>query len=119
MSVGASNDIERATQMARDMVNQYGMSTLGPRSFPTVERETFTAWATERPIQYSEELLSKLDNETNRIITEQYERAKKLLLEHKHEVELVAKELIEKETIESDEFEQLLSQSHEQDTTLN
>ncbi len=119
LTVGASNDIERATQLARDMVNQYGMSGLGPRAFPTIERETYTAWSYEKPIQYSEQLLTRIDEAVNHIINTQYERAKQILEGNREEVERIAKELMERETIEADEFEQLLHNPHGQDATLN
>ncbi|MCA9390406.1 ATP-dependent zinc metalloprotease FtsH, partial [candidate division WWE3 bacterium] len=111
MSVGASNDIERATQTARDMVVRYGMSSIGPRALPDDEQTNVGVWSMEKPIKYSDALMAQIDSEVNRIIKEQYERAKEILHQHRSDIEKVVDELMKSETLESDEFEALLADS--------
>ncbi|MCA9397379.1 ATP-dependent zinc metalloprotease FtsH [candidate division WWE3 bacterium] len=108
-TVGASNDIERATGMARDMVIKYGMNDeLGPRAIPDEEQQVVGSWSMEKPVRYSEELLAKIDSIVGATIKEQYERAKNILQEHRDDVEAVSQRLIAEETIEADEFEEMM-----------
>ena len=100
VTTGPSNDLMVITALARDMVSRYGMSNkLGPIAFG--ER----AMGNE---PYSERIAGEIDDEVSRIIEEAKERAKKVITEHRKALDAIAKELIEKETIERSEFEKIL-----------
>lgn len=118
MTIGAGNDIERATQIAHDMVVKYGMSKLGPRALQMPEQVDERSWSLDRPISHSDGTLKEIDAEIERIINEQFERAKEILEEHRDKVIHVSEALIERETIELDEFEALMGDHpHEKTTT--
>ena len=90
ISGGASNDIQRATEIARKMVTTYGMSdTLGPIVFGTGHDEVFLGkdYSTQR--NYSEEIASKIDSEIHRIITDAYNKAKKIISENMDKLNLI------------------------------
>lgn len=106
ISTGASNDIERATKIARAMVTTYGMSdALGPMSYGTSEDEVFLGRDFNKIRNYSEEVASRIDNEMRRIIDNAYNRTEKLLSENMEKLHNVAQALLEKETISGKEFE--------------
>jgi cell division protease FtsH len=107
---GAANDIDRATEIVRMMVVKMGMSDLGPINLgPKVDiSELGTMWY--EPVRVSEELLAKADREIKRIVAEQAEKAKEVLNKHKKKLDLIAEVLLKQETIESEEFEQLMKQ---------
>ena len=108
ISTGASNDIERATKIARAMVTTYGMSDeLGPMSYGTNEDEVFLGRDFNKIRNYSEEVASKIDNEMRRIIDNAYNKTEKLLSENMEKLHNVAQTLLEKETISGKEFETL------------
>ena len=108
ISTGASNDIERATKIARAMVTTYGMSDeLGPMSYGTSEDEVFLGRDFNKIRNYSEEVASRIDNEMRRIIDNAYNRTEKLLSENMEKLHNVAQALLEKETISGKEFEML------------
>ncbi|MBI4039310.1 ATP-dependent metallopeptidase FtsH/Yme1/Tma family protein [Candidatus Daviesbacteria bacterium] len=102
LTTGAANDLEIANAVAREMVTEFGMSELGP--IVTRLRPSFGFWPREGGGEVSEELSARIDNEINRIITTGYNQATALLKEHKKELDAVAKELLEKETLDADEF---------------
>lgn len=107
VTTGASNDLERATQLARKMVTEYGMSSLGPLVFG--EREKLVFLGSEEVYRnYSEKVASKIDREVEKFVEGAQNRANKILLKKKDILEKLAKTLIEKETIEKEEFEQLV-----------
>ena len=109
ISTGASNDIKRATDIARNMITRYGMSEkLGPISFGDDNDEVFLGMQYSHVRNYSEEIAAEIDKEVNNIITAQYQRTEKILSEHMDSLELVAKALLEKEKLEGDEFKTLL-----------
>ena len=106
ISTGASNDIERATKIARAMVTTYGMSDeLGPMSYGTSEDEVFLGRDFNKIRNYSEDVASKIDNEMRRIIDNAYHKTEKLLSENIEKLHSVAQALLEKETISGKEFE--------------
>ena len=108
---GASDDIEKATKVARKMVTEYGMSNLGPISYNGYDKEK--NWLAKQMGEYnnqSEEITAKIDNEIKRIIDESYEKAKGILKENEKLMEKISKELLEKETLTQDEFEALLNE---------
>ena len=109
MTTGASNDFERATQMARDMVTRYGMSdALGPMVYAENEGEIFLGRSITKTTNVSEETMRKVDAEIRRIIDEQYGLARKLIEENRDKVEALAKALLEWETIDSEQIDDII-----------
>ncbi len=107
-TTGSSNDIEKATNLARAMVTQYGMSEkLGPLTFGKKEEMIFLGREISEQRNYSDEIAAKIDGEVREIIDRAYERAKEALTRHRAVLDKLAELLIEKETIEADEFESL------------
>ena len=110
ISTGASNDIQRATQIARNMVSKYGMSDeLGPICFGSDNDEVFLGMQYTQGRDYSEEIAGKIDREIEALISEAYSRTENILNEHMDMLHVVAKALIEREKLERDEFETLMS----------
>ncbi len=110
MTTGASNDFERATQMARDMVTRYGMSdVLGPMVYAENEGEVFLGRSITKTTHVSEETMRKVDAEIRRIIDEQYALARKLIEDNRDKVETMAKALLEWETIDSEQIDDILA----------
>ena len=101
ITTGASNDIEKATELARSMVCQYGMSELGPLAYGKKEEQVFLGREIAQHRDFSEDTAIKIDREVNRIISEQYERAKKILEEHREPMENMVSALLERETLDS------------------
>ena len=109
MTTGASNDFERATQMARDMVTRYGMSdALGPMVYGENEGEVFLGRSVTTHKNMSEATMEKVDREIRRIIDEQYALARRLLDEHRDKVEAMASALLELETIDADQINDIM-----------
>ncbi len=110
MTTGASNDLEKATKMARDMVVRYGMNDrLGPQVYGHREEQVFLGKElAEHDKNYSEETAAAIDKETNKIIVESHNKAANILKRNKAKLDLIAKTLIEKETIEGEDFEKLM-----------
>jgi cell division protease FtsH len=109
MTTGASNDFERATQMARDMVTRYGMSdALGPMVYAENEGEVFLGRSITKTTHVSEETMRKVDAEIRRIIDEQYSLARRLIEENRDKVEAMAKALLEWETIDTEQIDDIL-----------
>jgi len=105
MTTGASNDFERATQMARDMVTRYGMSDkLGPMVYAENEGEVFLGRSITKTVNMSEETMRIVDSEIRRIIDEQYHLARRLLEENRDKVEAMARTLLDWETIDADQI---------------
>jgi cell division protease FtsH len=110
MTTGASNDFERATQIARDMVMRYGMTdALGPMVYSENEGEVFLGRSVTKTTNMSEETMRKVDAEVRRIIDEQYAIARKLIEEHADKMHAMAKALLEWETIDSDQIDDIMS----------
>ena len=110
ISTGASNDIERASKIAREMVTKYGMSNLGPITFGSGQEEVFLGRDFAQQRNYSEEIASKIDQETERIIGNAYNRAVTILTEHIDKLHQVAGVLMEKEKIEGEEFDAIFAE---------
>ena len=107
-TTGSSNDIEKATNLARAMVTQYGMSEkLGPLAFGKKEEMVFLGREISEQRNYSDEVAAKIDAEVREIIDRAYARAKEALTKHRDVLDKLAALLVEKETIEHDEFEAL------------
>ena len=110
MTTGASNDFERATALARDMVTRYGMSeTLGPMVYAENEGEVFLGRSITKTTNMSEETMRKVDSEIRRIIDEQYATARKIIEENRDKIEVMAKALLEWETIDAEQIEDIIA----------
>ncbi len=110
ISTGASNDIERATQIARSMVTKYGMSDrIGTITLGSSQNEVFLGRDLAQSKEYSEETAAIIDEEVKNIVDKGYNRARQILTEHVDKLHAVAQILLEKEKIESDEFEAIFS----------
>jgi len=107
ITTGASNDLERASQLAGKLVKEYGMSALGPISFGEREELAFLGREFERRT-YSEKIAAKIDKEIEKFVKNAEETARKILTKNRRLLEKIAKRLIEKETIEREEFEGLI-----------
>lgn len=112
MSTGASNDLVRASEIARKIVKEYGMSSLGPIAFGDKDELVFLGREISEQRNYSEVVASKIDKEIEGIIRAGEKRAKEIVTRRKGLLVKIAKELIEKETIERDEFEKLMGIKH-------
>lgn len=108
-TTGASTDIQRATQIARMMVVKFGMSSLGPIYFGPQFDNAEWGRSFVRPDEISPETQTKVDREIKKIVDEQYQIAKALLKKHQKKLVLVAEKLLEKETLEREEFEKMVS----------
>lgn len=108
MTTGASNDFERATSMARDMVTRYGMSDLGVMVYGENEGEVFLGRSVTQHKSVSEATMQKVDAEIRRIIDEQYALARKLLEENRDKVEAMTKALLEWETIDAEQINDIM-----------
>ena len=109
MTTGASNDFERATSMARDMVTRYGMSDLGPMVYGENEGEVFLGRSVTTHKALSEATMQKVDAEIRRIIDEQYALAKRLLDENRDKVEAMTQALLEWETIDAEQINDIMA----------
>jgi cell division protease FtsH len=110
MTTGASNDFERATQIARDMVMRYGMTeALGPMVYAENEGEVFLGRSVTKTTNMSEETMQKVDAEVRRIIDDQYALARRLIEENSDKMHVMAKALLEWETIDSDQLDDIMA----------
>lgn len=111
VSTGASNDLSEATKLARRMVTKYGMSeAIGPMVIATDEESVFLGRELHQERRYSEELSSKVDAEVSGLLRGAHELAVKTITQRKKVLDAIAKRLIEKETIEQDEFNDLMKE---------
>ena len=109
MTTGASNDFERATQLARDMVTRYGMSDeLGTMVYADNEGEVFLGRSVTRQTNMSEETMRKVDAEIRKIIDMQYTLARKLIEENRDKIEAMTAALLEFETIDADQIKDIM-----------
>ena len=120
ISTGASNDIERATAIAKNMVVKYGMSEkLGPMTFGSSNSEVFIGRDYGRTQDYSEHVAAQIDEEIKKIIDSAYEKCTKLLTDNMDKLKIVAEELLEKETVDAARFEELFSGIKKEETENN
>ena len=111
ITTGASNDLEKVTQMARSMVTKYGMSErLGNLAYGKSEDHVFMGRDFGHQRDYSEEIAAAIDEEVQRIVTEQYELAKTLLEENRDMLDTISHKLLEMETLDEKEFVELMEQ---------
>lgn len=109
VTTGASNDLERATQIARNLVTRYGMSELGPRTFGSKEENVFLGKELhEERKNYSEKTAQEIDKQVSKFIENAYQAAEKILTEKRRLLDKLADELLKKETIEQDEFNKIV-----------
>lgn len=109
VTTGAQNDLERATKIARQMVTEFGMSeSLGPMTLGRKEQQVFLGRDIAENRNYSEEVAFQIDKEVEKIIESAYNRAKELLIKNRSKLKKIAKNLLEKETLEGEELDSLL-----------
>lgn len=108
-TTGAGNDIERATELARKMVCEWGMSEkMGPLAYGQKEGEIFLGHEITKRSDYSEQTAVELDTEIKRIVMEAFGRAKKLLTDNKDKLTVLAEALLEKEALDGEQIEELI-----------
>jgi cell division protease FtsH len=109
VTTGASNDLEKVTETAKQMVMRFGMSErLGPRVFGHDRSQPFLGREFSSEPDYSDEIAREIDDEIRRVVEEAHQTAKDVLTEHKEGLDRISRILLERETIDSEEFEQLL-----------
>jgi cell division protease FtsH len=109
MTTGASNDIEKATDLARRMVCEFGMSSLGPITFGKKEEQIFLGREISQHQDYSEDTAIKIDQEVGRIVTEQYNRARQIIVENKEAMIRLAEALLERESLDAVQIRRLVA----------
>ncbi|MFW9609654.1 MAG: ATP-dependent zinc metalloprotease FtsH [Aquaspirillum sp.] len=110
MTTGASNDFERATHIARDMVTRYGMTeALGPMVYAENEGEVFLGRSVTKTTNMSEQTMEKVDAEVRRIIDDQYALARRLIEEHSDKMHAMAKALLDWETIDTEQLDDIMA----------
>jgi cell division protease FtsH len=115
ITTGAGNDLERATDLARKMVCEWGMSEkLGPLTFGRKEEEIFLGREIATRRDFSEQVALEIDLEVKRLVTENYERAKRLLTENMASLKGLAEALLEKEVLDAPEIDHIIMQSTSQ-----
>lgn len=108
LTTGAADDFKKATQLARSMVTEWGMSeALGPLSYAEKEESGFLGQSYHK--DYSEETAKEIDDEVRQIISEQYARAKVIIAEHREQLDAIAEALLERETLGREEIEAIMS----------
>jgi len=112
VTTGPSSDLERATKLARQMVTQFGMSErLGPMTFGQKEELIFLGREIAEQRDYSEKVAQEIDREVQQLVREAYDRATEVLVTHRDKLDLIAQQLIERETLEEQDFLALLGES--------
>ena len=110
LTTGASDDLRRATDLARSLVTRFGMSDkIGPVALSEKEEMVFLGRDFSGEKNYSEETARTVDQEVKKFLDDAYEQAKKILTERREKLDEIAKVLIDKETIEKEEFEKLVA----------
>ena len=110
MTTGASNDFERATHIARDMVTRYGMTdALGPMVYAENEGEVFLGRSVTKTTNMSEQTMQKVDAEVRRIIDQQYAQARKLIEDNQDKIHTMAKALLEYETLDMEQLDDIMA----------
>jgi cell division protease FtsH len=110
ITTGATDDIERATRIARSMVTEFGMSEkLGPQRFAAKDGEPFLGREHRASAEHSEEMAQRIDDEVGRLLDEAHERARRILEEHRDHLDRLAAALLEHETLADDELAELLA----------
>jgi cell division protease FtsH len=116
ITTGASNDLEKVTETAKQMVMRYGMSErLGPRVFGHDRSMPFLGREFSAEPDYSDEIAREIDDEIRRVVEEAHQTAKDILTDHREGMDRISKILLERETIDSEQFEQLLAGKSEEE----
>ncbi|MEO0828149.1 MAG: cell division protein FtsH, partial [Cyanobacteria bacterium J06642_9] len=110
VTTGAGNDLQQVTNMARQMVTRFGMSDLGPLSLESQQGEVFLGRDWMSRSEYSNGIAAQIDNQVRHIVEKCYEDAKRLVQENRAVIDRLADLLIDKETIDGDEFRQIVSE---------
>jgi cell division protease FtsH len=108
VTTGAGNDIEQATELARKMVCQFGMSPLGPLTFGRQEEQIFLGREISQHRDYSEETAEAIDSQVRKFVMDGYERARQILTEHKDALTRIAEALLERESLDATEVQMLI-----------
>lgn len=109
MTTGAGNDLERATELARKMVTEWGMSErMGPLTFGKRDEHVFLGREIAKHRDYSDKTAEEIDEETKRIVTEAYHQTKELLEKNRELLDAIAKALLERETLEANEIDSIV-----------
>jgi cell division protease FtsH len=109
LTTGASDDLKKATEIARELVTKYGMSDkLGPRSYGKTDELIFLGKEIHEQRDYSEKLAEEIDKEINRLLAQAKKTAEEILTRRREVLNLIARTLLEKETLEKEAFETLL-----------
>ena len=110
ISTGASSDIQQATRIIRNMIMEYGMSdAIGPIAYGEENHQVFLGRDLNRERNYSEEIAGEIDREVRRYIEEAYEACRTIIVENRDKLDLIAKELLERETLSAAELEELMT----------
>src|ERR687893_228566 len=109
ITTGASNDIERATELARAMVCEYGMSALGPLTFGKKEEQIFLGREISQHRDFSEDTAIKIDQEVRKIVSEQYERARNIITENRETMIRLSETLLERETLDGVQIRRIVA----------
>ncbi len=109
-TIGAAGDIERATYIAKKMVTDFGMSSLGPVNLVSDNVGMWDSGAQNKALGYSEKIAEQIDSEVHKIISSQLEKASKILQDNRKILDRLASELLERETLEQDEFEAIMKE---------
>jgi ATP-dependent metalloprotease ftsH len=113
ISTGASSDIQTATQIIRSMIMQYGMSdTIGPIAYGEENHQVFLGRDFNRDRNYSEDIAGQIDREVRRYIDEAYEVCRTIIVENRDKLDLIANALLERETLNAAELEELMNRGH-------
>ena len=111
ITTGAQNDLEKVSNIARKMVTTWGMSEkMGNMAYGKSEEHVFMGRDFGHIRDFSEDIAAQIDKEVKKIVDENYERAKQLLSENRDMLDILSKELLEKETIDEKEFEDIMNQ---------
>jgi len=119
ITTGASNDIEKATELARAMVCEYGMSELGPLTFGKKEEQIFLGREIAQHRDFSEETAIRIDSEVRKIVTEQYERATKIIHENRDTMVRLAEALLEHESLDGVQIRRIVAGLPLEDTAAS
>jgi cell division protease FtsH len=109
ITTGASNDIERATELARAMVCEYGMSNLGPLTFGKKEEQIFLGREISQHRDFSEDTAIKIDQEVKKLVGDQYERARNIVEENRDTMIRLAETLLDRETLDAVQIRRIIA----------
>ncbi|MFT0788107.1 ATP-dependent zinc metalloprotease FtsH [Synechococcus sp. OH20] len=110
VTTGASNDLQQNTNLVRQMVTRFGMSELGPLMLDPPNNEVFLGGGWMNRVEYSEDVAAKIDRQVRQILESCYQKAKQILLEHRVLLDRLADTLVERETLDGDEFRAIVSE---------